>query len=50
MERQKIFLEYNFNLWYSLSQIRSIQVFLYIYVDLIHCNSYLFYIQFLGTN
>ena len=35
MEKQKIYLEHNFNLWYSLSQIRSIQVFLYIYVDLI---------------
>lgn len=36
MEQQKIFLEHNFKLWYSLSQIRSIQVFLYIYADLIH--------------
>lgn len=36
MEQQKIFLEPNFKLWYSLSQIRSIQVFLYIYVHLIH--------------
>lgn len=45
MEQQKIFLEPNFKLWYSLSQIRSIQVFLYIYVNLIRFFIFNFYGQ-----